>query len=338
MRAHGYAATSAGAPLTPLAYDLPRLEAHEVRIAVSHCGICYSDVDLIDNAFKRTPFPIVPGHEIVGHVAERGSAVKHLQIGQRVGVGPQRSACLQCACCETGHEQLCVDGSATAGGGAPGGFADTVQLDSAFAFVLPDALPSAMTAPLMCAGLTMYNALRKHTSAGMRVGLLGVGGLGHVGLQFAAKMGHEVTAFALAPALEDIALVQRLGAHSVVDSSEPEALAALRSSFDVIISTVHGQVDFNPFISALRPNGKLCLVGNSPGQISVLGRLVLGQRAVVGVASGGRHDANQMLAFAAQHDIAAVGETLPMSAVNKALNLVRAQDVRFRMVLENEGA
>ena len=334
MTTLGYAAMSAGDALVPYEYDLPPLGSEEVRLAVSHCGICYSDVDLVDDAFKRTLYPIVPGHEIVGVVSDRGSNVKHLEIGQRVGVGPLRHSCSQCECCTTGFEQLCFGGAPTAGSGAPGGFANEVQLSSKFAFAIPDPLPSAMTAPLMCAGLTMYNALNRHTANNMQVALLGVGGLGHVGVQLASKMGHEVTAFDLKPSPEDIQLQKQLGAHHVVDTSDAEKLKSVRNKFDVIISTVHGNLDFHPFIAALRPNGKLCLVGNNPSQISVLGRLVLGQRAVVGVAAGSRDDANNMLEFSARHGIAAVGEVMNITDINAAMDRVRAQDVRFRMVVE----
>jgi uncharacterized zinc-type alcohol dehydrogenase-like protein len=331
MTIHAWAAKKKKGPLGPFEYEPTPLGPHDVAIAISHCGICHSDVHLVDGDWGVGTYPMVPGHEIVGSVVEAGPAVRHLKVGERVGVGWQRSACLVCEVCIRGEENLCRSDEATCVG-HHGGFADRIHVDARFAFPIPDALSSEAAAPLLCGGVTVYAPLSRLARPSMRVGVVGVGGLGHLGIRFAQAMGCEVTALSSSPGKEDDA--RRLGAQHFVVTREGEPLADLARTLDVVLSTAFVAQDWPGLVSALRPNGTLCLVGVPTEPLNLSAGALLGaQRSVTGSAIGGRPAIREMLEFAARHGVGAEVQVRPMAEADAALNDVRQGRARYRAVL-----
>jgi uncharacterized zinc-type alcohol dehydrogenase-like protein len=329
---HAYAAREVGGSLSRFDYTPPALGLGDVRIDVTHCGICHSDLHLIDNELGNTVFPFVPGHEIVGRVSAVGAGVTHLSVGQRVGVGPFRHACLHCALCANGQDNLCPHLQFTILG-HHGGFANAIQVSASHAFAIPDALESALAAPLLCAGLTVYAPLRAHTDAATRVGVLGIGGLGHLAVQYARARGSEVTVFSTTAAKEEQA--RKLGADRFIVLNDPAALASAAGSIDFLLSTGFGAIEWMGLMSLLRPNGRLCIVGSSLAPLNVpAGLLIMSQHTISGSAAGSRADMMEMLEFSARRRIHPWIETLPLAEVNKGLARVRSGDVRYRLVLE----
>ncbi|HHG85685.1 MAG TPA: NAD(P)-dependent alcohol dehydrogenase [Bacteroidetes bacterium] len=333
MRIHAYAAPEAHAPLEAHEFEAAAPGPQEVLIKVSHCGLCHSDLHLIDNDWRNSQYPLVPGHEVVGTVLQMGEAVQHLQAGQRVGVGWQAGSCLACEACLKGEENLCRQSQATCVG-RPGGFADHLLVDARFAFPIPDALSSVDAAPLLCAGVTVYAPLRRYNvRAWHKVAILGIGGLGHLALQFAHAMGCEVTALSSSPNKK--AEAHSLGADHFVNTRAQGALTQLRSSFDFILVAATADLDWKPYVKALRPNGRLCFVTGEHSLIDVpLAMLLDGQKSISGSIIGGRAMMSEMLEFAARHQIRATTECLPIADVNTALDKVRNNAARYRMVLK----
>jgi len=326
----GYAAFKAGEALQPYEFEPKPLGPLDVEIEISHCGICHSDIHLIDDDWGVSQYPLVPGHEIVGHVVDRGSGVE-LEKGARVGIGWQRGSCFHCADCAEGHENVCAQAQPTCVG-APGGFADRVRVDSRFAFPLPDGLESENAAPLLCAGVTVFSPILRHARPTDRVGIIGVGGLGHLAVQFAHAFGCETVAISHSPAKETEA--RKLGADEFMTG---EQVAKQTRSFDFILSTVNADLNWSDYVEALRSNGKLCFVGVPKSAVSApVFQLIAAQRAIVGSAIGGRPDMRRMLEFAAHHNIVAQTEHYPMGEVNAALDRVRSGQVRYRAVLVRE--
>jgi uncharacterized zinc-type alcohol dehydrogenase-like protein len=334
MKISAHAALQAKTPLEPFSYEAAPLGPHDVEVEISHCGICYSDIHLIDNDWGRSTYPFVPGHEIVGTVASLGSAVTQLKQGQRVGIGWQRSACLACEFCLQGNENLCAKQEAICVG-HHGGFGDRIRTDSRFVFALPDGLSSAATAPLLCGGATVYAPLRRFgVNAKSKVGVIGIGGLGHMALLFLKALGCEVTAFSSSESKKDEVI--RMGANHFVNSTSPKEVLKQANQFDLLLSTVHARVDWVSYIQTLKPNGTLCLVGAPPGLIQLPpGLLVSAQRSVSGSDIANRSDIVEMLQFADRHKIAPQIETAPMKNVNEGISRLRANQVRYRMVMEN---
>lgn len=327
-----YAAQAAKQPVQPLEYDPGALGPDEVRIDITHCGICASDVSMVDDEFGMSTFPLVGGHEIVGTIAAVGGAVSHLTVGQRVGVGPYRAACLHCACCTGGRENLCQDKQLTIMG-HHGGFANAIQLSAAFAFPLPDALASELAAPLLCAGLTVYAPIARHSSPTSRVGVIGMGGLGHLAIQIASRRGSEVTVFSTSPSKEEEA--KRFGADHFINIKDPQELAGATGTIDLLLSTTYAAVQWSSYLPVLRPDGHLCNVGASMSPIDIpAAMLTLSQLTISGSAAGSRKDMIEMLAFCARHRIAPQIERMPMTEINAALDRVRNREARYRMVLE----
>jgi uncharacterized zinc-type alcohol dehydrogenase-like protein len=331
---HGLAVHAAGAHLLPYKYDAGELKADEVEVKISHCGICHSDVHLIDNDWGMSRYPFIPGHEIVGAVTAVGSSVTSLAVGERVGIGWQADSCGVCEWCRKGEEHLCAKSQPTCVG-RNGGYADAIRVNWRFAIPVPEALDSENVAPLLCGGITVYNPLRNHgTRPASRVGVIGIGGLGHIGIQFAKAFGAEVTAFSTSKDKESEA--RSLGAHHFVNTRETGAMRKLAGSFDFLLSTVNADQDWMGYLTALRPKGTLCVVGVPPSPMALQAfALVGGQKAVAGSPTGSPSDIAEMLDVAARHGVRAVTERFAMDKANEAVAKVKRFQVRYRAVLAN---
>lgn len=330
MPIHAYAAHEAKAALTPFEYDPAPLGAFEIEIAVTHCGICHSDIHIIDGDWGGK-FPVVPGHEIVGTVRAVGSQISHLQEGERVGVGWQSGSCLQCEWCISGYDNLCPNSVATCRG-RYGGFADRLIVDGRFAHPIPEALASENAAPLLCGGITVYAPMADYgVSPASRVGVVGIGGLGHLGLQYAAKFGCEVAAFSTSPNKE--AEARGFGATRFINSSDPDALKTARNSLDYILVTANVQLDWDAYMRTLRPHGVLCFVGAIPGDFKVSFNAFGRERRVTNGNIGSRARMREMLDFSARHGVVAQTEAVPFDQINAALDRVRRNEARYRVVL-----
>ena len=328
------AAHAAKEPLRPYHYEPGDLGAGDVELDITHCGICHSDLHLINNDWGLSVYPMVPGHEIIGHVTALGPSAKSLKIGQRVGVGWQARSCLECEYCLRGEENLCAKDQATCIG-RPGGYANRIRVHSHFAFPIPEVIESESAGPLLCGGITVFTPLRIFdVDSLMRVGVIGIGGLGHLALQFARAFGCEVTAFSTTPAKE--AEAKKFGAHHFAASADSAAMAKLGSSFDFLLSTVTADLDWNAYLGLLRPKGRLCIVGalEKPLTIPAL-PLIGGQKSVCGSNIGGSKTILEMLEFAGRHGIRPQVELRPMAEANAALARLAANQARYRLVLVN---
>jgi uncharacterized zinc-type alcohol dehydrogenase-like protein len=330
----GLAAHAAGAELLPFRYSPGELKAQEVEISISHCGVCHSDLHLIANDWGMSQYPFIPGHEIIGTIRAIGTGVSTLTIGQRVGVGWQSNSCGQCEWCSRGMENLCPAMEATCVH-RHGGYADSVRVNARFAIPIPDSLPSEQAAPLLCGGITVYNPLRAHgINPSSRVGIVGIGGLGHLALQFARVFGAEVTAFSTSAAKEEEA--RALGAHHFVNTRETKAMREVANTFDFILSTINADQDWMSYIQALRPTGTLCFVGVPPAPVSVQAfSLISGIRSITGSPIGSPHQLREMVDVAARHNVRAKTEAFPMAKANEAIEKVKKNKLRYRAVLAN---
>jgi uncharacterized zinc-type alcohol dehydrogenase-like protein len=328
----GYAVYAAGAELIPLKYEPGDLRPQDVEVRVSHCGICHSDVHLIDNDWSMSQYPFIPGHEIIGAVSAVGSLVKHLAVGDRVGIGWQADSCGQCEWCRKGEENLCAQLQPTCVH-RHGGYAEAVRVNAHFAVKIPEALNSETAAPLLCGGITVYNPMRTlGVNPSSRVGVIGIGGLGHLALQFAKAFGAEVTAFSSSAAKEAEALA--FGAHRFVNSRESKGVKALENTFDLILSTINADQDWNAYISALRPHGTLCFLGVPPKPVALpVFPLVNAAKGMCGSNTGSPSRMTEMLDVAARHNIGAETEHFKMSDATQAVKKVRKSQVRYRAVL-----
>lgn len=330
-----FAAFEQGGPLKPFEYEPGPLGAEEVEIAVTHCGVCHSDLSMIDNEWGMSAFPLVPGHEVSGTIVALGAQAKGLKVGQRVGVGWNSGSCMACHECLSGDQNLCARAEATIVQ-HHGGFAQRVRAHWAFAVPLPEKLKSADAGPLFCGGATVFNPiLQFDVKPTDRVGVIGIGGLGHLALQFLDKWGCEVHAFTSSDSKREEA--QSLGADAIVNSRDSAAMKKLAGSLDFVISTVNVSLDWDSIISTLGPRGRLHVVGAVLEPIPVGAfSLITQQRSVSGSPVGSPATIATMLDFCARHDIAPVIEKFPLSRVNDALEHLRAGKARYRVVLEND--
>lgn len=332
---NAYAATTAHGPLQPFSYDPGDLGPEEVEIKVTYCGVCHSDLSMLDNEWGMTVYPFVPGHEVVGTVAALGANAKGLMIGQRVGLGWSAHSCLACHECLSGDQHLCASAQGTIVG-RHGGFADRVRAQWAWVRPLPDALDLPRTGPLLCGGITVFAPfLLHHIPSTARVGIIGIGGLGHMALQFANKWGCEVHAFTTSDSKE--AEARKLGAHHVHNTKRDGELKKLSRSLDLIISTINVPLDVAGLLEVLAPNGILHNVGAvlKPLEVPAFS-LIGGQKSVSGSPTGSPTAIDHMLAFSARHAIAPITETFPMSKVNDAMERLRSGKARYRIVLVND--
>ncbi len=327
-----YAALEAGQPLMPYQYAPQPLGAMDVEVQITHCGMCHTDLHLVDNDFGISAYPMVPGHEIVGTVSQLGEGVTDLQVGQRVGVGWLAGADFTCEQCQTGQDNLCLNGKPTCLG-REGGYAQSIRVDSRLMFAIPDALPSEYAAPLLCAGITVFAPLlRHHVSAATRLGVIGIGGLGHLALQYGRALGCQVTAFSSSPGKETEA--RQFGASHFVNTSTEGALAAAANSCDFLLSTVTADMPWAEYLTVLRPGGKLCLVGvpDADLKLSAL-QMILGQISLLTSIIGSRSEIRTMLDFSARHQIKPQIEVFPLADVNTALRRIADNAFRYRAVL-----
>jgi D-arabinose 1-dehydrogenase-like Zn-dependent alcohol dehydrogenase len=333
MRIQAYAITKKGGQAEPFSYDR-QVGHNDVVVKITHCGIAKGDVQSIDNDWGDTTYPLVPGHEIIGLIEDTGSSVAGLKNGDRVGVGYQQAACFQCHWCKTGEEQLCPTQKVIAVH-CYGGLASHIVVDSRFAFQLPPRLDSAKSAPLLSSGLTVYSAIiRARLPDTSVVAVLGVGGLGHLAIQFLQKMGHKVFAFSHSHAKRE--MIARLGA-TYVDSSHLDSVTAHKRQFDLILSTLNVRFDLDAYLGLLKPQGRMCLVASPLKKLSLSAGLLydFAQRTIYGNYIGSRADMMATLAFAARHKIKGSVDVMPFSQVNEAIEMVRGGTVAMRVVLEH---
>ena len=329
------AAPRPGAPLQRVSLPAEPPGPHEVEVAVEACGLCHSDLEVLGDAWRNTVFPVVPGHEIVGRISRVGAAVPALSAGQRVGVGWACGSCMACDCCLDGRHNLCPDLRQTIIG-RHGGLAELVRCHWAWAVPLDDAIDPTEAAPLLCAGSTVFHALEAlKVPPTAHVGVLGIGGLGHLALQVARAWGCEVTALTSSPS--KVAEARALGAHRVVLSGDRTQTDGIRRQLDLLLVTSSGPVDWRGALRTLAPGGRVHLVGAPADPLPVHAlQLINGQRSVSGSPVGGPATNRRMLRFFARHDIRPRVEVFPMSKANEALAHLRAGRPRYRVVLTND--
>lgn len=330
-----FAASEPGAPLKPFQYDPGPLRADEVEIAVESCGICHSDLSMLKNEWGISAYPLVPGHEIIGKVSKAGAGVTHLRPGQRVGLGWYSRSCLTCRECASGDPNLCpaAEGVLVK---RHGGFAEAVRAQAAWVVPLPDGIDAAKAGPLFCGGITVFNPIVQFgVRSTDRVGVVGIGGLGHLALRFLRAWGCDVTAFTSSRGKEDEA--RSLGAHHVVNSRDEDGLRKLAGAFDFIISTVNVPLRWDALLGALRPRGRLHIVGAVLEPIPVPAMTIIsGQKQVSGSPLGSPATIATMLDFCARHRIEPVTQTFPLSRVNDAIKHLADGKARYRVVLTND--
>ena len=345
MRSKGYAATKAKDRLAPYSFERREPRDHDVVIDIKYCGICHSDIhqtrDEWSDYQEESIFPMVPGHEIAGVVTAVGGKVTKHKVGDKVGVGCYVDSCRTCAECQRGLEQYCsvltvwtYNGRDREGAPTYGGYADRIVVDENYVLRMPNDLPLDACAPLLCAGITLYSPLR-HWKAGpgKRVAILGLGGLGHVGVKLAHALGAEVTA--LSQSLKKQADGKRLGADHFYATSDPATFTKLAGSLDLIISTVSAQVDWNQYLSLLRVDGTMVVVG-LPEKDTPIGAfsLTARRRSLAGSQIGGIGETQEMLDFCSQNGVACDIEVVPIQKVNEAYERVLKSNVRYRFVID----
>ena len=340
--ASAYGVTSPDSPVVPLTIDRRALRPDDVAIKISHCGICHSDLHMAHNDWGMSQYPMVPGHEIVGTVTGVGSAVKRFKAGDRAAVGCLVDSCRECAECESGHEQFCAGGMVLTYSGidrrdgtlTQGGYSEHIVVREEFVCRLPDSLDIARAAPLLCAGITTYSPLRRfNVGPGQKVGIAGLGGLGHMGVKFAAAMGAHVTMITTSAAKGDDA--RSLGAHDVLLSTDAGAMASAANRFDFILNTIPVTHDIGPYLNLLKANGVMVIVGAIdalPGLHG--GALVMRNRVIAGSLIGGLPETQEMLDFCADHRILPEIETIRIDQVNEAWERMQKGDVRYRFVID----
>ena len=342
LKTKGYAAASAKAPLAPYSFERREPKPHDVLIDIKYCGICHTDVHQVRDELGGATFPMVPGHEIAGVVTRVGSNVTKFKAGDKVGVGCLVDSCRVCDHCKEDLEQYCTGrisytyNSVEQDGKTPtqGGYSDKIVVDEAYVLRIPDNLPLDAAAPLLCAGITLYSPLM-HWKAGpgKKVAILGLGGLGHMGVKIAHALGADVTV--LSHSLKKQADAKRLGADHFFATSDPQTLAKLASSFDLIVCTVGTGIDWNQYLALLKLDATMVVVG-VPDTTVPLGAfsLVGMRRSLAGSLIGGIKETQEMLDFCGRHNIVSDIEIIPMTKVNEAYDRIVKSDVRYRFVID----
>lgn len=328
-----YAAMSPGAKLEPFEFEPGALGKDEVELNVESCGICHSDLSMLNNDWGITQYPFVGGHEVIGTVAAIGDNVTSVEIGQRVGLGWHSAYCNNCKTCQSGDQNLCTGAQPTIAG-RHGGFAEQVRAQAIAVVALPKGINPDSAGPLFCGGITVFNPLVQFdVKSTDKVAVIGIGGLGHIALQFLNAWGCEVTAFTSSEHKKAEAL--EMGAHKVLNSRSSNELETANNYFDFIISTVNGKLDWNAYLSTLAPKGRLHFVGATlePLDIGVFS-LIGGQRSVSGSPVGSPATIQQMLEFAALHEIEPVTEFFSFDQINEAIERLREGKAHYRVVLK----
>ncbi|WP_136052364.1 NAD(P)-dependent alcohol dehydrogenase [Microbacterium sp. K36] len=336
-----YAAPAEAAPLEKTVIERRELGPHDILIDIAFAGICHSDIHTVRGDWGPQQYPLAPGHEITGTVAAVGSEVTKHALGDRVGVGCLVNSCRECVYCLRGDEQFCTQGAVGTYGAVDrdgtitqGGYSEQVVVTEDFVLRIPDALPLDAAAPLLCAGITTYSPLRHwKVGPGTRVAVIGLGGLGHMGVQIAHALGAEVTVLSQTLAKQDDGL--RLGADRYFATGDRDTFRDLRGSFDVILNTVSAVIDLRSYLGLLDVDGTIVCVG-APAEALALnaGSLIAGRRSIAGSNIGGIRETQEMLDFCAAHGITAQIEVIPASAINEAYERVLASDVRYRFVID----
>ncbi len=335
MKVNGYAATEQKTKLIPYSYDLGEISSEEVDIKVSYCGICHSDLSMINNDWGMTQYPIVPGHEIIGEVIAIGKAVKNVSVGDKVGLGWMSASCMSCEQCMDGEHHLCPQSEATIVG-RNGGFSDKVRGHWSWAIPLPEGIDMSKAGPLLCGGITVFNPI---ILAGVKptdkVGVIGIGGLGHMAVKFLKHWGCEVIAFSSNPTKKKSIL--NMGASQVIDSTSPEELESINGKLNFILNTTNVSLDWNSYLTALAPKGKFHTVGAvlEPMEIPAFS-LIMGEKSVGGSPIGSPALTKTMLDFCVRHNIYPDVEEFPMEKVNEAIEHLENGKARFRIVLKNK--
>jgi uncharacterized zinc-type alcohol dehydrogenase-like protein len=341
MRVNAYAAPAAGQPLAPTTIERRAVGPHDVLIEIQYAGICHSDIHTVNGDWGPQPFPVVPGHEIVGLVTEVGADVTRHAVGNRVGVGCMVNSCRECTSCRNGDEQYCLTAGVPTYAGVDrdgtttqGGYATHVVVDADFVLTVPDGIDPAAAAPLLCAGITTYSPLRRWGAGpGRKVAIVGLGGLGHMGVQIAHALGAEVTVLSQSLKKQEDGL--RLGADAYHATGDPETFEQLAGRFDLIINTVSASIDVDAYLGLLAVDGTLVNVGAPPEPLSVNASSLIGaRRSFAGSMIGGIAETQEMLDFCAEHGLGAEVEVISADQVNEAYERVLASDVRYRFVID----
>lgn len=342
LKTNGYAAAGPKEPLKPFEFVRRDVGARDLLIEIQYCGVCHSDIHQARGEWGDEIFPMVPGHEIVGRVAAVGSEVTKFKEGDTAGVGCFVDSCRVCANCKEGEEQYCENHLASTYNGTEmdektptyGGYSTRIVVDEDYALRVPEGLPLANVAPLLCAGITTYSPLRRFkVGEGSRVGVVGLGGLGHMGVKLAASMGAEVTVFSTSPSKEQDA--RGLGAHKFVVTKEEGALEALAGKYDFILDTVSAPHDINAYLNLLRREGAIALVGlpEKPLEVEAFA-LIKNGRSFVGSMIGGIRETQEMLDYCAEKNITSDVEVIPVQRIDEAYERTVKGDVRYRFVID----
>lgn len=337
-----YAAHDAASPLTPFTVRRRDPGPRDVQIDILFCGVCHSDLHQARNEWNSTTYPCVPGHEIIGRVARTGRDVAKFREGDIAAVGCMVESCGICASCRDGEEQFCEEGPVftynsedkRSGGVTFGGYSQSIVVDESFVLRVPDHLDYAAAAPLLCAGITTYSPLRRwKLGQGQKVGVVGLGGLGHMAVKFAHALGARVVLFTTSPGKADDAV--RLGADDVVLSTQPEVFQKHLNSFDFILDTVSAQHDINAYLALLKRNGTLTLVGAPSQQLPLTPfNLIFGRHQLAGSLIGGIRETQEMLNFCGEHNITSDIEVIAMHRINEAYERLLRSDVKYRFVID----
>ena len=341
--AKGYAAESANSKLAPISFDRREPRPDDVSIEIDYCGVCHTDIHFAQNDWGVTEFPVVPGHEIIGRVTAVGPEVKNYKVGDSVGVGCMVDSCRTCSSCESGLEQYCLEGMTGTYNGVDrhdgsitfGGYSDKVVVSERFVVRVPEKLDPAAAAPILCAGITTYSPLRHYgVKAGDKVGVIGMGGLGHMGVKFAKALGAEVTIFTRSES--KVAEAKKQGADHVIISTDRAQMKAARGTFDFMLDTIPVQHDVNPYLNSLRVDGTHILVGLlDPIEPAVQAGALVGKRRVLGGSLiGGMPETQEVLDFCAEHDITCDIEMLDIKNINEAYERMKKGDVKYRFVID----
>lgn len=343
LKSAGYAAVNAEEPLRLWEFERREPGPHDVQIEIEYCGVCHSDLHAARNEWGNTVYPVVPGHEIVGRVTRTGAHVTRFQVGDRVGVGCMVDSCQRCASCAQGLEQYCENGfvgtyngeEMHTGGLTYGGYSSNIVVTEKFVLRIPDNLDPAAAAPLLCAGITTYSPLRRwKVGRGQKVGVVGLGGLGHMAIKLAHAMGAHVVQFTTSPGKRDDAM--RLGADQVVISKDQEQMAKHANSFDFILNTVAAPHDLDAFLTLLKRDGTMTLVGApaEPHPSPAVFNLIMRRRSLAGSLIGGIAETQEMLDFCGAHGITADIEMISIQRINEAFDRMLRSDVKYRFVID----